>query len=215
MAALLGLFGGTQGEVQTVDPKTIYYSISTIADEIGPLEPVEGTPTASDVTMHEDDWRQIEFFPSSRLAELQRTMEQLTGFEAANRHGQVFRNVFVRYLPPALVLKAPEAVSSLAHELGVEARPGPILVTTSSITGRVAPGFALELPGNVALYGRADSTGITVLGADVGQNGDHETLARAFMKLNAAHGLIAVDWRSHMILTGVSSDGDIQVWSPQ
>jgi hypothetical protein len=213
---MLGLLAAQpQEEAQTIDPRTVLYSISTIADEIGPLDPIKGTPTNMDVILHEDDWRQIEFFKSSRLEEIQVSMERLAAFEAANRKGQGFRDIFVRRLSPSHVLKASEPLSLLTRELGAEARPGPILVTSSEITGRVAPGFAFVLPGNVSLYGRTDSSGVTVLAADIGQGGDHNTLVKAFVKLNKAYDLVVVDWRSQMILTGVAPDGSIEVWRPR
>lgn len=217
LAALLGVFSAPQAsedKVQMVDPRTLYFSMSTIADEIGELEPVSGEPRATDFVMHEDEWRQIEFFPASRLSEMQGTLKQLARFEAENRHGEVYRNIFVRRIPVAPVLSAPDAVRTLASEFEAQAGAGPVLFAARSVTGRVSGGFTVPLSTNVALYGRAGPQGVMVLAANVGENGDHAVLSRAFITLNRKHQLIAVDWRSHMILTGVSTDGLIEVWQP-
>jgi hypothetical protein len=220
LTALLGLFGAAasqparEPEVRNVDPSTIYFSMSTIANDMAPLE-APGEIVRSDLALHEDEWRQIEFFPADRLAEIQTMMRDLASFEAANRHGDVFRNIFVRTLPEAPVMAGEDATQRIAAELGVDLSPAPILFQGgNSATGRIANGFALRLGSNVSLFGYRGGGGVMVLSAHVGAGGDHEVLTRAFMRLSRAHRLIAVDWRSHLILVGVSANGQIEAWRP-
>lgn len=217
MAALMGIFAGAQQGVpngsQMIDPSTILYSMSTIADEMAPLEPMTAQPTEDDMVLHEDEWRQIEFFPGSRVEEVRRTLTELARFEEANRtESGFFRQVFIRREPPPVPVTG--TVEALAAELGTSVSSGPVFFTAQSIIGRGANGFTLRLAGNVSLYGYSDRPGIMVLGAIVGDGGDHAVLAHTFMALNRSHGLIAVDWRSHMLLAGVSTNGQLEVWRP-
>lgn len=53
-----------------------------------------------------------------------------------------------------------------------------------------------------------------MLGAIVGKDSDDFKLAQAFMKLNASHGLILVDWRTPTVLVSVSKSGKIDIWRP-
>lgn len=219
LAALLGMVGlGSQDaghpEITSVDPRTLYFSMSTIANDMAPLEPVTQIADA-DPLIHEDEWRQIEFFPAGRLPEIRAILEELVRFEAANRHGDVFRNIFVRTLPDAPALAGGDAQQILAEQLGVPPGPGPVLFQGSDgATGRIANGFSFPLDGRVTLFGYRSERGVMVLSAVVGSGGNHEALTQAFIKLNRARGLIAVDWRSHMILVGVSPDGRIEAWTP-
>jgi hypothetical protein len=48
----------------------------------------------------------------------------------------------------------------------------------------------------------------------IGDNADRIKFTEAFIKLNAAEGLILVDWRQQLALESVSSDGLIQFWRP-
>jgi hypothetical protein len=89
-----------------------------------------------------------------------------------------------------------------------------VLFSTTSITGRVKNGFSLPLGGSVTLYGYATLAGIPVLGALIGDNPNHHKLVEALLKLNAAEGLVLVDWRQQMVLESVRPDGNIGVWRP-
>jgi hypothetical protein len=217
LTALVGLFAGAQpgaqADVQMVDPRTPLFSMSTIADEMAPVEPMTAQPTPEDVVLHEDEWRQIEFFPASRIEDVKQELRELARFEAANRTEQgFFRHVFVRHLPPPVPVAG--TVEALAHELGAQIGPGLVFFAGQSLVGRAASGFILRLPSNVVLYGFTGRAGIMVLGANVGEGGDHAALTSAFLTLHRNRGLIAVDWRAHMILAGISADGQIEVWRP-
>ena len=75
--ATLGLNTAAQAEANTqfVDPKTIRYTTPTLSME--ELEYVVPTKQSFDGApqFHEDEWRQVEFYPSSHLPNLQ---QQLT-----------------------------------------------------------------------------------------------------------------------------------------
>jgi hypothetical protein len=112
------------------------------------------------------------------------------------------------------VIRDKEAVARLEAILGSKSGPAPVLLSADSTPGRVKDGFSLRLGGNVTLYGYATPAGIPVLGAVVGDDADHHKLIEAFVKLNAAEGLVLVDWRQQMILESAGLHGKIEVWRP-
>jgi hypothetical protein len=199
--------------MRMIDPNELLFSMSTIADDMAPLEQVSGESPAG-LVFHEDEWRQVEFFDKSRLKEIQQKLKELKVFATANKQGIGFRKVYVRKLQPAPVLADPSSLSTLERELATSAKEGPVLYAGRSITGRVANGFALAIGRGVSLYGFHDRSGILVLGAIVENGGDDQALVRAFATLNARSQLILVDWRSQMLLLGVAKDGNIDVWQP-
>jgi hypothetical protein len=221
VASLLGLFraGAAQPEagpeVRLAEPAAILFSMSTIADDMAALEPVGGEIAASDLVMHEDEWRQTEFFAQARLPEIQAMLVALARSEAANRSGAGFRGIFTRRLAPGPVLSGADPLAPLLRELSVPPGPGPVLhLGGNAVAGRVAHGFSLRLGPQVALYGVRDGAGIMVLGAHLGPNGDQAILSRAFVQLNRSNRLIMVDWRAHLALAGIGADGQIEVWRP-
>jgi hypothetical protein len=197
-----------------MDPKAILFSVPTISNDLAPLEPVENELHQSDFAFHEDDWSQVEFFPKSQLATVQRKLTDFKSFEAANRAKYGWRNIYLREIDRAAVIVGSRALSRLEATLGSKSGPAPLLFSSTSITGRVKYGFSLALGGGVTLYGYATSVGIPVLGALVDDNPDHHRLIEAFVKLNAAEGLVLVDWRQQTTLVSVRSDGKIEAWRP-
>jgi hypothetical protein len=197
-----------------MDPKAILFTLPTISNDLAPLEPVEDELRRSDFAFHEDDWSQVEFFPKGQFVTVQRALREYKSFEIANRAKYGWRNIYVREIDRAAVIVGSRALSRLEATLGWKAGPAPLLLSSTSITGRVKDGFSLALGGSVTLYGYATPAGIPVLGALVGDNPDHHTLIDAFIKLNAAEGLLLVDWRQQTALVSVRSDGKIEAWRP-
>ena len=62
--------GGASGKprIQSVNPKTLLFSIPTLADDLPALGPIDKPPSRSDVVLGEDDWAQLEFFPRAARA---------------------------------------------------------------------------------------------------------------------------------------------------
>jgi hypothetical protein len=210
--ALLAIFGlGSAAHSQAVkmDPSKILFSTPTLSNDLGPLEPLTIKPSRNDLIFHEDEWRQVEFLPAERLAEVKHMMSEYKTFEAEQRATYGWRNVYVRKLTPSAVVRD---VSALEKALGVKSSAAPILAHGDSGASRVVGGFTLLLGGNVALYGFSEASGVAVLGAYL-QNADDRVLASAFQSLNAKLGLILVDWRAQMILVSTTK-GKIDVWKP-
>lgn len=197
-----------------VDPNSILFSLSTISSDLPPLKEVKQAPVASDFMVDEDYWSQVEFFPKTRLAEVERMLNEFKPFEMANRAQHGWRKIYVREITRRPVLVGPKLVDRLSSILGAKAGPAPIVVSSNTIRGRVSEGFTISLGGNVTLYGYEASDGIAVLGAAVGQNPDDRKLVEAFAKLSMAEGLMLVDWRQQLLLISVGADGKINTWRP-
>jgi hypothetical protein len=197
-----------------IDPRTIRFSMATISNDAAPVEQIARPPTDTELVFHEDEWRQLEFFPFSRAHEIQQRLIELKAFEAAHRTQYGWTQIYVRDLPPESVLSGNDPVRSLADQLHAEIEAAPILVSgTNSIVGRVRGGFSLRIGDGAALYGFQGQSSILVLGAHL-QNADDQLLTRAFTALSGTHQLILVDWRAQMLLLSVGQDGQIIVWSP-
>jgi len=199
---------------QTVDPKSILFSLPTISDDLPELEQVQGRPEPDVLILHEDDWTQLEFFAKERLAEIERMLREFKPFEAANRAGAAWKKPFVRKISRQPVVRGSKVPERLANLVGSKVAVAPIVMSAPSVGGRVKNGFTIPLGGNVTLYGCEDNTGIPVLGASLGRDPVDHNLVEAFARLNATEGLILVDWRQQLVLTGVEADGNIGAWQP-
>lgn len=212
--ALIGIGGSVAAETKMVDPQTILFSMSTISDDMAPLEQIDHVDL-SDLIFHEDEWRQVEFFDRSRLSEIERTLTELKAFATAHQQRSGWSKIYVRKLTSEPVVQGSTSIAKLESLLGIAAKAGPVMFTGgNSLVGRVARGFSLQLGGGVALYGFGDEAGISVLGANVAAGGDDQTLTRAFQKLSLSDHLILVDWRAQMVLIAVAEDGRIEAWRP-
>jgi len=219
LASALALIGVSKSVVpdqkeQSLDPKSILFSMPTLSNDLAPVEHFEGEPRDSDVAFHEDEWSQIEFFPQSQLAAVQRTMNEYKSFEAANRAEYGWRNIYVRKLERTAVVGGPRAVHSIEAAFHAKAGPAPVLFSSSSIIGQVTDGFSIPLGGSIFLYGYATDAGIPILGALVGENPDHQILVKAFVTLNAQEGLVLADWRQQLMLISAAPSGDLDMWRP-
>jgi hypothetical protein len=214
---LIGLGGRALADapVQRINPNDIRFTTSTISSDAAPLEPFSGKAGTQDLIFHEDEWRQIEFFPKERLGEIERKLSELKTFEKAHRKTLGWDKVYVRVLGTAPVLAGHRALGSLEKALGSKAAAAPIVFTgASTILGRVAGGFSLPLGGRVSLYGFEDDRGIAVLGANMNAPADAQVLMRAFAKLSARDHLILVDWRAERVMISTSRDGQVSVFAP-
>lgn len=214
--ATLGLNTAAQAEstTQFVDPKTIRYTTLTLSME--ELEYVVPTKHSFDgaLQFHEDEWRQVEFYPSSYLSNLQKQLTEYKVFEAKNRTQYGWNNVYARKPPELAIVPSGVKIDSLVKLLGARSAPAPILTTTSRPLGQVKNGYTLHLPGGVFLYGQSTSDAPRSLSILVEQGGDDQQVVGAFQKLNKSYGLILIDWRAQQILVSATATGKINVWRP-
>ena len=214
--AALGLNTAAQAEATTrfVDPKTIRYP--TPALSIDELEYVMPTKQSfeSAPQFHEDEWRQVEFYPSSHLANLQQQLTEYKAFEAKNRTQYGWNNVYKRKPPELPIVPSGVNIESLTKLLGTRFAPAPILTTSSRPLGQVKNGYTLHLPSGVFLYGQSANSVPRSLAILVEQGGDDQQVVGAFQRLNKVYGLVLIDWRAQQILVSSTAAGKINVWRP-
>ncbi|WP_242109350.1 hypothetical protein [Luteimonas aquatica] len=199
---------------QSLDPSTLLFSMPTISNDLAPVEPLQAPPQEADFVLHEDEWAQVEFFPGTKLADVQGMLVEYKAFEAEHRERHGWRNAYLRRIDRVPVLDGARALERLQRVLDATAGAAPILFSSGAGIGRVMDGFSLPLGGNVALYGYLAAEGIPVLAAALGENPDNGRLVDAFAKLHASDGLILVDWRQQLALTGLAQDGSLQAFRP-
>lgn len=197
----------------TVDPRNIGFTMSTIAADDLQFDAPTATSPAGAPQFHEDEWRQIEFFPAARLPELQKRLKEFKAFEQQNRVPQGWKDIYARRLAgsPVAGTSGPKEVASMVQ--GTMA-PAPILTTASAPLGQVKGGFTIRLAGSVFLYGIADGSTVNSLGAMVERGGDERVLTAAFTRLYRQYKLVLVDWRGQMLLTSVEPNGELGIWRP-
>jgi hypothetical protein len=198
----------------TVKIGAIRFSMPTVAAdelELGlpTAESFEGAPH-----FHEDEWRQLEFLPLSRLDEVQQKLREYKKFERIHRRALGWTKIYARRLESSDVVSGGDAIAQITRATAAERLPAPILTLTSRPLGQVKGGFTLALPDSLLLYGLCGETGIGVLAAIAARGGDDRHITNAFVTLNQAYKLVLVDWRSQMVLVAVLPSGLINVWHP-
>lgn len=192
----------------------INYSMPTISAD--PLEFVEPTVESfrGAPQFHEDEWAQLEFLQGERLDAARLELKAYKGFELTHRLANGWRAIYTRKLARDVLIAGPDGVATLAALFNVPAGNAPILLTSSAPLGQVAKGFSLPITHDVTLYGLAGEQGISVLAAMVRAGGNDQHLTEAFVRLNRAYGLLLVDWRGQLLLSGAGEDGKIEGWRP-
>jgi hypothetical protein len=219
LAPLLAIFGVASAaqpppKVEMVDTKAIRYTMPTVAADslefaVPTRESFEGAPQ-----FHEDEWAQLEFFPKDRLEEIKKLLAEYKPFEQAHRGKYGWDQIYARRIARRPIIAGSDATDRLAATLNAIPTNAPILLTSSSALGQVKNGFTVPLAPKINLYGLKSESGITVLGVILDSGADDLTLTKVFAKLNAKYDLILVDWRRQMVLVGVHSNKDIDVWRP-
>lgn len=202
------------GKIETINSKSIRFTMPTVATDdlkfvMPTAETFRGAPQ-----FHEDEWAQVEFFPSTRLAEVQRRLVEYKAFEQSHRGPHGWTDIYARRVARSPVVGGTAAVEELASKVHGSRLPSPILTTSSKPLGQVEGGFSIRLNEKVHLYGLADRAGINVLAAILDRGADDTALTSAFLALRKSKEVILVDWRSQMVLVGSTSSGSLEVWRP-
>lgn len=164
-------------KVQYVDPKTILFSLPTVADEI-PEETVEGELHDA-LLIVEDDWLQFELMPKEALPKAQSDLDAVRAVLKLEREGAGFKKLHVRVAVPSPFDGQPFLLSTLTD----------LFKTPGRLAYRGSPGplkdcFAFKLPSGVWLYGQARAATVVALGLTAP---DDEALGRLT-------GLTLIDW---------------------
>lgn len=210
LLAVVGLSANAEKAVEKVNPNDILYSMPTISGDkidfqIPTEESFEGAPQ-----FHEDDWCQLEFYPTSRLSEIQKQLTQYKLFESKNRVASGWKNIFIRENARSKFEFGSELLASLLNAIKASS---PILTTSSKPLGQVKHGFTINLGDGAFLYGIEQDNKVISIGATVYSDAGNQLLTNAYTAISKSNELVLVDWRAQMIMVG-SSNGKMQVWKP-
>jgi len=199
--------------ITQIDSKAINFSMPTVAAdflqfEIPTSKSFEGAPQ-----FHEDEWRQVEFYPATRLPEIQKRLTEFKAFERANRLQYGWKDIYARRIARASILGT-VGVTDLARFLSASIKPAPILTTASAPLGQVKGGFTIRVADSVFLYGTSAGSTVTSLAAIVERGGDDRALTSAFTQIHQQYKVVLVDWRGQMVLVSAGTAGGIDVWRP-
>lgn len=176
-----------------MNPGDILFSLPTISDELPACE-----PGAAGLSLHEDDWRQIELCAAVLDETIAGCIAKIELVSSEQRHPSgAFKEIHIRReLPDPL----PGVV--VTREALRDALPGAVDLDGVAINGagRVIDGFALGLGSGLCVYGFWREGRAAVLafhplepGADTGND------AAAIAALMAAHELRMVNWCRRVI----------------
>lgn len=105
LTAVLGALGVTSINVEAEPPKVVSVPVESIRFSMPTisLDSVEfDMPTPSSFKgapqFHEDEWAQLEFFPRTRISEVQQLLKKLKSFEAENRIQYGWKQIYKREL---------------------------------------------------------------------------------------------------------------------
>ena len=208
--AQTGKLALTMARVQHVSPKDILYSLPTLNNDLPRV--IGGAQQDQRIfSMHEDNWRQIEFVSAiytnaihAQIGEIRRIFDeesvQTEGFTA-------FRRLYVRKEIPTPIAD-PLALSFVLSLFAANSTPFDGLAIGTA-TDLVEGGFALDLSG-IVLYGQQLEGNVAALGLARGTNrsANPATLSGLFAALMRQNSLSLVDWCSMLALTSDSNQWD-------
>lgn len=165
-------------KLQKIDPREILFSLPTVADEVPKGVPAEGEVL---LTLHEDDWLQLELVPAEVEAQLAADLTGVRRVLEHERKGPGFERLHIRKALPAPFGMRVLNVAALEQRFGARRA-----IAWLNQSGLVEHGFAFALPGGAVLYGVADGPRVAQLGVS---RADADVRA-----LREAERLLLVDW---------------------
>lgn len=171
--------------IMMIDPSAILFSLPTIDDRWPSMEPAADQPAG--LSMHEDDWRQIEFISSELGAEVDSQLDAVREVMSEARKGGAYTRIHVRdrITTPITQALRPSEVAAL---LGIS-RGSPSPIRIDRMAGRVRDGGALRLSDRLWAYWFAPDDQVAVLGL----HGQFDADPKRWEPVLRA-GLILVDW---------------------
>ena len=79
-----------------LDPGNVLFSLPTICDRIPPVREDRVKPGASDCTVWDDFWLQIEFVSRDDVAHIDNVLHEIDLSKEQHRDGRCFREIYVR-----------------------------------------------------------------------------------------------------------------------
>jgi hypothetical protein len=165
-------------KVQYVDPKTILFSLPTVADVIP--EEAEPGDLVGALVMHEDDWLQLELMPVERVKQATADLDAVRAVLTQERQGSGFKQLHVRKAVPAPFEGHPLTLAKLKALFGSTTQRVGYRSTTTALKGC----FAFRLTSGAWLYGQEAGGNIAALGLST----------REPEALQRMPGLALIDW---------------------
>jgi len=181
----------SQNEI-TLDPKTLLFSLATISDDF-PSTIHEGSDLIRDaISIHEDDWRQIEFVERAALPDVQHEIREIEAFKNQNRVGIGWKNVYVRKQRPTGLLPSRfsfNLIDSLPHDPIKK-----LAIGTFNQKSIVKNGFAVRLGPSDFMYGREFNGTLVNLALSRFPSDKKSSLDQQLLAICEKFKLVIVDW---------------------
>lgn len=177
-------------KVRTIDPKEILYTLPTICSFLGEVSD-EVETTGRELTIHEDNWRNIELVSLKFLEEIKNNLGAISRIHEEERVGQGFRKLHLRkdIEQPLVSLHFPFAELEKFEKGRVYDGLGYLK------NGMVKDGFAFSTVGGLTWYGRQKSGFVQELClANHLPNDQTEREVEILAKVMGEYNLAFVDW---------------------
>jgi len=178
--------------ITMMPPGDILFSLPTISDDVGAVAD-DILPSPQILSLHEDDWRQVEFVAQTFSAEIEAELADIRRIYQKQRNGVGFKTVHVRKRIPNPLngcnLPLRELESLLPPQKKFQA------VGFQRTRGTIPHGFAWEIDEHSVLWGTTDLNGnvtrLCLLGTPTQKAA---SISDSFARLNTQHQLSFVDW---------------------
>jgi hypothetical protein len=203
--------------VEKIDPSKLLYSLATICDRAPPLGDGLSKPNDGDYTLHEDDWRQIEFVSANDREYIAAQVAKVHQFKVDNWTGQAWKNIFVRPDHPTELASLNIAIDELKNVLSGCPQNGVVIFQSfSNPTGSarvVLGGFSFRVSTGTMIYGHQIGGNIASLAAHVYVDNDSEveTISRSLRSIALLAPLLLVDWNTDSLVS-LSATEEINRW---
>jgi hypothetical protein len=210
--------GEKMDKVTIMDPSQVLYSLATICDRMAPLESPGGGPTDVDLSIHEDDWRQIEFVPAIDSEYIASKLAELRQFKVDHRKGAGWTRIFIRPDHPTDFGIASLRFSALRQILA--ARPGRLFIFQSwsapvETAGQVPGGFSFRVGPHFSVYGFEGHDIVRALGIHIDRLDntqlDLDSACAALSAIARQAELEIVDWYQCKTVAP-DSESEVRAW---
>ena len=187
---------------RTVDPKDILFTLPTLCDPAPAVE--TSSPPAGARSLHEDDWRQIEFVPMVDERHVRSELAALATFKAQHRKASGWTSVYLRKEHPHPFQTVKLQYSSLPS----------FRTSALTLSGRlVRGGFALSDSSDWFIYGqRSPEGGVIQLAVSPGRSICSEAFAAGLAQIAKSAEVMLVDWYASAIVD-VTSSRSVSEWT--